>query len=178
MDDKMRDDYDEYLKQHISNVQVGFDWLVKNLPNLFEMYDADALGAIVANHDASKTSDEEYYAYAEYFYSEERTQEVKDDFDLAWLHHQHNNPHHWQHWLLREDDGGLKALQMPYECIIEMICDWWAFSWVKGDLYEIFSWYKSNKPKIQLHELTQQTVEDILDMLRKKLDEVHDGEKQ
>src|SRR5688572_29402107 len=34
-------------------------------------------------------------------------------FDKAWLHHQHRNPHHWQHWLLREDDGDLKTLPMP-----------------------------------------------------------------
>ena len=67
----------------------------------------------------------------------ELVKEVEDRFDAAWLHHQHNNPHHWQHWLLREDDGGTKALEMDHLYVVEMVCDHWAFSWVKGDLYEI-----------------------------------------
>nr|DAE02562.1 MAG TPA: hypothetical protein [Siphoviridae sp. ctmYS12] len=30
-------------------------------------------------------------------------------------------------------------MDMPYNYIIEMICDWWAFSWNKGNLQEIFN---------------------------------------
>lgn len=175
MDDKMRDDYNEYLTQHIGNVKVGFDWLCKNMPELFEGYDADYLGSVISKHDASKYEDEEYYAYCEYFYGK-RTDEVENDFDVAWLHHQHNNPHHWQHWLLREDDGDNKALEMPYEYVIEMICDHWAFSWAKNDLYEIFNWYKDNKSKMLLHENTQAKYEQILDALKVKLDEIHSRE--
>ena len=33
-------------------------------------------------------------------------------------------------------------LEMPYDYIIEMICDWWSFSWQSGNLYEIFKWYE------------------------------------
>ena len=172
MDDKMRDDYNEYLTQHIGNVKVGFDWLCKNMPELFEGYDADYLGGIISNHDASKYDDEEYYAYCEYFYGE-KTKEVKDEFDVAWLHHQHCNPHHWQHWLLREDDGDMKALEMPYEYIIEMIMDWWSFSWKSNNLYEIFNWYENNKSRIVLHPQTTDTVEHILELMKNRIDSVH-----
>lgn len=176
--DKMKSDYDEYLKQHIENVGLGFNWMLMNLPELFEGYDADYLGSIISNHDKSKYSSEEYDAYCEYFYGK-KTAEVEENFDLAWLHHQHNNPHHWQHWLLREDDGDNKALEMPYEYVVEMVADHWAFSWKADNLYEIFNWYEKNKAKMLLHTNTQKLYEDILDKLKKKLDEVHNhAEKQ
>ena len=170
IDDKMRDDYDEYLNQHISNVKLGFDWLLMKFPDLFAEYDAEALGQQMAKHDNSKWDDEEWYAYCEYFYGNEKTEEVKEEFDKAWLHHQHNNPHHWQHWLLREDDGGTKAIEMPNNYVLEMVCDHWAFSWIKNDLYEIFNWYDKNKSKMILHDKTRKLYEDILDRIKKELD--------
>ncbi len=58
---------------------------------------------------------------------------------------------------------------MPYNYIIEMICDWWAFSWAEGDLSEIFSWYDEHKDYIKLNPKTRETVEDILWELRGRL---------
>ena len=170
--DEMIDKYDEYLHNHINAVKTAFDWLVTNISELFVEYDADVLGAVMASHDMSKWEDEEYFAYCEYFYGEHKGEDwVQTDFDYAWLHHQHNNPHHWQHWLLREDDGGNKALEMDYLYVIEMVCDHWAFSWVKGNLYEIFDWYANNKAKMILHPNTQELYESILDKIKQKLDE-------
>ena len=86
--------------------------------------------------------------------------------------HQHEKCH-WQYWILINDEPGrgTTVLEMPYNYIIEMICDWWSFSWKKGELYEIFSWYDQHKAYIQLHEKTRKIVEDILDKMREKLDE-------
>ena len=138
MDDSIRYKYHDYLKQHINSVMLGFEWICINLPELLKNYDDDFIGGLMSKHDASKYDAEEFDAYAEYFNSEQ-TAEVIDAFDAAWLHHQHNNPHHWQHWILREDDGGARAIPMPYEYILEMLCDHWAFSWKANNLYEIFS---------------------------------------
>ena len=55
---------------------------------------------------------------------------------------------------------------MPTYYIIEMICDWWSFSWKTGDLYEIFNWYEKRKDYIQLSESTRKIVEDILTKIR------------
>lgn len=168
--DMMIDKYDEYLHKHINSVKMAFDWLVVNIPELFVEYDADVLGCIISSHDVSKWDDEEYFAYCEYFYGEHKTEQwVQDEFDYAWLHHQHNNSHHWQHYLLRQDDGTLKALEMDYIDVIEMVCDHWAFSWVKGDLTEIFSWYEENKSKMELHPKTQELYESILEQIKNKL---------
>ena len=70
-----------------------------------------------------------------------------------------------------EDSGKVKALEMPKEYILEMICDWWSFSWKSDNLFEIFDWYKKNGPKMILHTNTRKTVEEILDKLRMKLEE-------
>ena len=172
--DEMRDQYDKYLEEHISGVKKGLNWLYANLPELFKCYDADYLGNLISYHDDSKYDVDEYYAYCEYFYGNNRNSpEVQEEFDYAWLHHQHNNPHHWQHWLLREDDGSTKALEMPYDYILEMICDWWSFSWRTGNLYEIFTWYETNSHKIVLHEKSKASVEHILTKLKEKLDELN-----
>ena len=167
--DEMIQEYDDYLTSHINNVKLGFDWLYVNLPELFSSYDADFLGDRISHHDESKWGEEEYFAYCEYFYGE-KTPEVEENFDYAWLHHQHSNPHHWQHWLLREDDGDIKALEIPYEYILELICDWWSFSWKKNDLYEIFNWYEDNKKKIILNEKTKIIVENLLKQIKDTLD--------
>ena len=60
--------------------------------------------------------------------------------------------------------------------IIEMVCDWWAFSWIKGDLSEMFAWYKDHEAYIKLHNNTRSIVEEILEMIRTKLTEVENAE--
>ena len=60
-------------------------------------------------------------------------------------------------------------LDMPYEYIIEMICDWWAFSWRNGDLTEIFDWYGKHKDYMKLSDKTRKTVEGILSKIKDKL---------
>ena len=161
----MSKEYDSYLQQHRSNVQRGLIWLVTNLPKLFD-------GPVEINfeHDQSKNEPDEYEAYDAYFYGE-KTPEVEEAFNRAWLLHIHRNPHHWQHWVLINDDPneGEICLEMPYNYIIEMICDWWAFSWSKGNLSEIFNWYDEHSAYIKLAPKTREIVEDILWELRGRL---------
>lgn len=163
--------YSNYLDQHTENVFKGYDWIRTNLPEILNGEDYEY--QIRYWHDNSKYGVEEYDPYDKYFYGGTQTAEVKENFNLAWLHHIHNNPHHWQHWVLINDDPGLGMvlLDMPYDYIIEMICDWWAFSWAKGNLYEIFSWYDQHKAYMKLSDATRKTVEDILSKIKAKLDE-------
>lgn len=166
--------YDNYLKQHIGNVGKGLDWIETNLPELLKTENIiDLRNQICLDHDLSKSTIAEYDAYDEYFYGRNKSYEVVNNFQHAWLHHIHRNPHHWQYWVLINDDPGegMVVLDMPYDYIIEMICDWWAFSWNKGNLYEIFSWYDAHKDYMKLSDKTRKTVEDILGKIREKLDE-------
>lgn len=162
--------YDLYLRKHKANVKKGYDWLQTNMPYLFEGKPSSSW-QVEFNHDQSKSNPDEYEAYDAYFYGGNRSHAVVEAFRRAWLLHIHRNPHHWQHWILVNDDPdeGEILLEMPYNYIIEMICDWWAFSWEKGNLSEIFSWYDDHKDYIKLAPKTRETVEDILWELRGRL---------
>lgn len=166
-------EYDAYIKEHKENVAKGLDWLHENIPEIVRDY--YEIAQVIHNHDASKYDPEEYDAYDKYFYGNNRSYAVVQDFKHAWLHHIHHNPHHWQHWVLHNDEPGegLNVLDMPYKYIVEMICDWWAFSWKKGDLTEIFKWYDDHKAYMKLSDGVRRTVEQILEDIKIKLEEVN-----
>ena len=162
----MSKDYTNYIIEHRDNVLKAYQWLVdhKIIPNNYQHN--------IATHDISKWSNEEYDAYDKYFYGKQgQTAEVKEAFNFAWLHHIHANPHHWQHWVLINDDDGTHALKMPEEFVIEMVCDHWAFSHKSGNLYEIFDWYKTHKTNMILHRNTKVAYEAILDKIKEALKE-------
>ena len=155
--------YTDYIITHRSNVIKAYNWLREN------KIITENLDAQITMHDISKYSDEEYSAYDEYFFGKEKTEKVESDFNYAWLHHIHKNPHHWQYWVLEHDNEPEEALEMPENYVYEMICDWWSFSFKINKLDEIFSWYEKHKDMI-LHENTRKLVEDILEKIKKVLD--------
>lgn len=161
-------EYDNYLQEHIENVQKGFFWMQEHLPDL--ILDEFDYSNILYHHDDSKRQQEEYRAYDAYFYGGNRSYQVMQEFNYAWLHHIHHNPHHWQYWILIAEEG-TKALDIPYPYIIEMICDWWSFSWKTGNLYAIFDWYDAHKERMILSTKTRTTVEDILSKIKEVLDD-------
>lgn len=164
--------YDNYLTKHKVNVCKGYEWIRENLPDLL-LGKHNVEWQLQYGHDQSKYDPEEYDAYDRYFYGNNRSYAVVQEFRMAWLRHIHQNPHHWQHWVLINDDPneGEIVMDMPYIYIIEMICDWWAFSWAVGNLYEIFNWYESHKDYMKLSDSTRKTVNDILAKIKAKLDE-------
>lgn len=163
-------DYDLYLEKHKENVRNAFQWLRTNLPELFAGRPSSEW-QIDFDHDYSKSNADEYEAYDAYFYGGNRSYAVVQAFKRAWLLHIHRNPHHWQYWVLINDDPdeGETLIEMPYNYIIEMICDWWSFSWAKGDLTGIFDWYDEHQAYIKLNPDTREIVEDILWKLRGRL---------
>lgn len=110
-------------------------------------------------HDWSKMSAAEWTPYVRSFYGKQgRTPEVRAAFDRAWLHHQHRNPHHWQHWLLREDEGDTKALPMPEHFVREMVADWMGAGRAITGKWEVGAWYADNAHKIVLAPETEELV--------------------
>lgn len=129
-------------------------------------------------HDWQKFTPTEWGPYVHTFYNPDGSKRSVRDatgdydptklgerFDRAWLHHQHLGPHHWQHYILREDDGATKVLEMPLRYRKEMVADWIGAGralgfYVKGDrLRETRGWYLKNKDKILLGEATRKWVE-------------------
>lgn len=170
-------DYDQYLHDHIGYVNTALRWMADNLSfsdiGITDVHMSDAMWN-ASDHDKSKYDDEEYDAYDRYFYGGNRSYQVVQDFNKAWLHHIHHNPHHWQYWVLIEDDpeeeNTFIPLEMPIVYILEMIADWWAFSWKNGKLDEIFVWYADHENRIVFHKNTRRIVEDILNKIQDVLE--------
>ena len=162
--------YDLYLEKHKANVKKGFEWMLENLPELVR--DIPGLEWQAGfSHDQSKSEPDEYEAYDAYFYGGNRSYSVVQEYRKAWLLHLHRNPHHWQYWILINDDPeeGEIILEMPDNYILEMICDWWTFSWADGNLSEIFNWYDEHKKYMKLHRDTRKRVEYILGRMNEKI---------
>ena len=134
--------YSKYIQDHCNKVITGFN---KYGEALCEAVGAD-YGKVHDNiqiHDASKTTAEEFDAYRVKFYTVEgETFGLKEElnFQKAWLHHIHNNPHHPEYWILTGTDDGIdKVLDMDPEYIVEMILDWDTFKKDgKGGAYDYY----------------------------------------
>ena len=123
-------------------------------------------------HDWSKFLPDEWFPYARYFYGlkldlneagyykPDETGEAA--FDLARLKHIHRNKHHWEWWVLREDDGGTKVLAMPDQCRREMLADWRGAGRAQGYGDNAKEWYEANKDKMRLHPDTRKWIESRL----------------
>jgi len=178
-------EYDQYLVEHKSAVIKAWNWMQDHLlfeiepwfrekynDVLFDPFDIYEISENIARHDESKTNPDEYHAYDAYFYGNNKSFAVVNDFNRAFLYHLHRNPHHWQYWVLTPDSKGEgeKLIEIPIPYIFEMICDWWSFSWRKGDLYEIFNWWDQRKDYIRMHKRSREAVEKILQSIKEILD--------
>jgi len=125
-------------------------------------------------HDWSKFLPDEWFPYLNYFYggrskvSREKSGYYKPTdtgdaaFDFAWLLHQKRNRHHWQWWILPEDEGGVKILPMPDKCRREMLADWMGAGKAQGYGDNTATWYAEHKGKMQLHPETREWIEEQL----------------
>lgn len=160
--------YPQYIKRHTGAVRDAFYYLKEiGAFNEFPESDVDECERLVLDHDHSKYGDAEWDAYNEYFYGGVKSFEVVENFKKAWLHHIHKNEHHWQHWVLIGDDEseGTSALDIPNKHLMEMICDWFSFSIMNHDIYNIVRWYNEHKDRIILHPDTRAKVEYIINYI-------------
>ena len=115
-------------------------------------------------HDISKFYPSEWFAYAHAFYKPDGTKRYSEtnEFNRAWLFHQHRNPHHWQYWQLKQDEGGSLPLPIPKKYILEMLADWMGAGRAIHGKWEYKEWYIKNKEKIQLEPYTRRDIENVI----------------
>lgn len=123
-------------------------------------------------HDMSKFRPSEFIPYARYFYGDYPPctkytfyewrwygfvprrlfrEDIRRYFNKAWLLHIHRNPHHWQFWLLQEDDGPIKKLSIPTKYLKEMGCDWVGAGKAITGKNNIAEWYNANEHNIKIN---------------------------
>lgn len=129
-------------------------------------------------HDLSKFRVSEWSPYVNYFYPKQKKVERRDSsgyykptdtgdpaFNFAWLLHQKRNNHHFQWWILVEDEGRTKVLPMSNIARKEMLADWRGAGRAQGFGNNTHRWYVKNHRKMQLHPETREWVEEILGLL-------------
>ena len=131
-------------------------------------------------HDWSKFTPAEWTPYARYFYGDNSGEGMeaigrfglaelapwgfyaRDRFNVAWLHHYHVSPHHWEHWLFRNDRGATFPLPMPEHFAREMVADWMGAGRAITGRWEIAEWYAKNRERIELHPQTRVLVDSLV----------------
>jgi len=116
-------------------------------------------------HDMSKFRPSEFIVYARYFEGGKRTLSTRYDLAFAWLLHQRRNRHHWQWWVLYQDDGTIEAMSMDEASRVEMICDWRGAARCYGGA-SAEEWYWLNKDNMLLNSETREYVERRLGLWR------------
>lgn len=111
-------------------------------------------------HDLSKFLPSEWFPYADYFYGKGNNLLA---FNYAWLKHQHRNPHHWQYWVLREDSGAKKLLEIPEKYLREMIADWSGAGMAINGNADPTDWYIKNMNNIKMNDDSREKLHVILD---------------
>jgi hypothetical protein len=120
-------------------------------------------------HDLSKFRPSEWLPYANYFYGKKDAVQgstgymhklnlMDAEFNYAWNAHQKRNSHHWQYYVLNEDEGKTVVLEMPLKDRKEMVADWRGAGKAQGKPFT-WEWYTANKDKMQLAPQTRAWVE-------------------
>jgi len=132
-------------------------------------------------HDLSKFLPDEFFPYANFFYNKKNifnkrtnckngyrkpTSTGDNRFDFAWLLHIKRNKHHWQWWVVPNENKGVNILPIPEPYITEMLCDWIGAGRAQGHrspkdnpYLNVREWYKENQNKIQLEDGTRKEIE-------------------
>lgn len=152
--------YLEYLEKHIGGVKLVWGNLKELVKPVISEETTNALDLIINDHDKSKYTSEEFNAYRQCFYPIQNEPVDISKFNIAWNHHQKCNKHHWQYWLLIEDSGKEIILEMPFEYIIEMLCDWTSCSIIFNNVPSV--WYNENKDNIKFSKRTAILVEGLI----------------
>ncbi len=119
-------------------------------------------------HDTSKFSHEEMPHYARQFQGDKQN---PDGFAGAWLHHIHNNPHHWQYWIFSDgftpkgSNVQRGCVEMPAPYATEMVADWMGASMAYTGSWDMTDWLAEHTPGIRIHSNTAAFLSGLLGLL-------------
>ena len=160
-------EYRNYIIEHINYVKLAFKNYGELICNELDL-DLQEMANQVDDHDESKWSDEEFDLYMRKFFPESKELKISDqEFNIAWLHHIHYNPHHPEHWIYYDEESNkITVYNMPDKYIAEMLFDWIAMSYKFKN--KVYDWYeKEGKEKLFTNN-TRSKVEYLLNKIKKQ----------
>lgn len=116
-------------------------------------------------HDWTKFTPAEWGPYVRQFFSPGPKGGIVvgfnfNEFPIAWNHHWHNNPHHWEYWLKPNVDR--TPIKMPEKFVREMVADWCGAGRAITGKWDIMDWFTDNQDRIVLHHETWQLVDSLV----------------
>lgn len=89
-------------------------------------------------------------------------------YSLGWLHHKGRNLHHWEYWY-DMINGKWTPIEMPYEYVIEMMCDRIAacqtYQKEKYTQRSALEYFESRPDKNYMHENTRELLRTLLTLV-------------
>lgn len=124
-------------------------------------------------HDLSKYGKTEFFSSARYFQGNSSpidAEKREKGYSIAWQHHKGHNPHHWEYWIDNVGTYKNNPIKIPYEYVVEMICDWLGAGIVysnnkcdyKLPYSEPLNYYDKCKKERIFHKDTQKLIESYL----------------
>lgn len=121
-------------------------------------------------HDLSKFGPTEFLSSAKYYQGDSSpidAEKREKGYSLAWQHHKGHNPHHWEYWIDNVGTYKNTPCKIPYDYVVEMICDWLAagivYSKIKPDYDKPYKdpkkYYEKCRSERIFHEDTQGLIE-------------------
>ena len=108
-------------------------------------------------HDMSKFSPSELFVNAKYYedgISPIDVQKKALGYAKAWFHHKGCNPHHYEYWMDRFDDG-CYTTRMPFRYSVEAICDSMAannaYLKEKANAQTLYNWWNKVRTQTARH---------------------------
>lgn len=131
-------------------------------------------------HDMSKFSPSEFFTNARYFepgVSPIDIQKKVIGFSFPWQHHKGHNPHHYEFWMDKFEDGCYVTC-IPCDYMIEMLCDFLAankaYNKENATFKSEYEWWTSQKRIKKMHPCNTEFIDRVLKSL--KYAEEHDDE--
>ena len=139
-------EYEQYIENHRESIKKSWDNIQPKLIGEFHLsdYNWHIIDRSVEIHDKSKYHRNEFNNYRKEFYPVNEKEKEESYIDFGWNRHIHKNPHHWNYWII-VDESGMRAIEMPFIYIFEMILDWQTFENVE-------KMWKDHKENMVLHE--------------------------
>lgn len=122
-------------------------------------------------HDNSKFGPTEFFSSVKYYQGNRSPIDAeKEDkgYSIAWQHHKGHNPHHWEYWIDNLGSYSNTPIKIPYEYVVEMVCDWigagkvYTENWTQHDTLK---YYKKVRGERIIHPTTEKLILALLDAL-------------
>lgn len=111
-------------------------------------------------HDLDKFRWDSFKCYSDFMDSKRFTTSIPEGLyartgsrkmNMVWLRHRKTNKHHWQYYCY----GRKEPMEMEYEYIMEMICDWKGAIRGHNREVKVWDWYSKNRDGMVLHPDTR-----------------------